>query len=84
MKIVAALVLALSLSAMAKTPTITNVNTAPADSLAVHLPGVGPAIADRIVEERKAGKFSDCADLESRVKGLGDKKMAKLCPFAQF
>lgn len=35
--------------------------------------GIGPALSSRIVEERrKGGNFKDMADLESRVKGVGE------------
>lgn len=71
-----------SLSFGAKTGKV-NVNTAPADSLGAHLPGVGPSIAANIVAVREEGKFSSCADLE-QVKGLGPKKVAKLCPNVEF
>jgi len=62
----------------------TNINTAPADSLAAHLPGIGPTVAERIVTERKDGRFADCADVQSRVKGIGAKKLAKLCLNLEF
>lgn len=42
------------------------------------LPGIGPASSNAIVEERKKGNFTDWADLESRVKGIGNKSAAKL------
>jgi competence protein ComEA len=42
------------------------------------LPGIGPALAKRIVEERgKAGPFRSPSDL-LRVKGIGPKKQAAL------
>ncbi len=45
------------------------------------LPGVGPRIADRIVELRKKrGFFSQVEDL-LRVKGIGPKKLEKIAPF---
>lgn len=44
------------------------------------LPGVGPALARAIVEDRKRnGPFSSIADLE-RVPGLGSSKVARLGP----
>ena len=39
--------------------------------------GIGPAIATKIVAERKKGNFKDWADLETRVSGVGDKNSAK-------
>jgi len=40
--------------------------------------GIGPAIATKIIEERKNGSFKDWNDLVTRVKGIGDKSAAKL------
>ncbi|HPF35043.1 MAG TPA: helix-hairpin-helix domain-containing protein [Candidatus Krumholzibacteria bacterium] len=54
-----------------------DVNTVSADTL-VHLPGIGPALAGRIVAERVAGgPFRDLEDLQ-RVRGIGPKLAAKL------
>ena len=62
-----------------------NVNTAPADSLAATLPGVGPKIAERIVQERTtSGPFASCSDLSARVRGIGAKKLDKICPEVAF
>lgn len=58
-----------------------NVNSAPADSLAAHLPGVGAAIAERIVAARP---FATCDDLTENVKGIGAKKIDKICPLLTF
>jgi competence protein ComEA len=44
------------------------------------LPGVGPAIAERIVAYRtEQGKFSEISEL-MEVKGIGEKKLAQLRP----
>ncbi len=40
--------------------------------------GIGPAIATKIVDERKNGAYKDWPDLIARVKGIGDKSAAKL------
>jgi competence protein ComEA len=41
--------------------------------------GIGPAIADRIIEERKSGgNFKDMKDLEVRVKGVGEENVKKM------
>lgn len=54
-----------------------DLNRAPADTL-VFLPGIGPALAARIVAEREAGgPFRDLDDLQ-RVRGIGPKLAAKL------
>lgn len=54
-----------------------DVNSAPVDTL-VHLPGIGPALAARLVAEREAGgPFRDLEDLQ-RVRGIGPKSAAKL------
>ncbi|MGI4850100.1 MAG: ComEA family DNA-binding protein [Janthinobacterium lividum] len=42
------------------------------------LPGIGPAASKAILEERKKGNFKDWADLEARVKGVGERSAAKL------
>jgi competence protein ComEA len=53
------------------------VNTTTADTL-VHLPGVGPVLADRIIEERThGGPFLDSEDLQ-RVRGIGPRMAARL------
>src|ERR1700712_153244 len=40
--------------------------------------GIGPAIATKIIDERKNGNFKDWPDLVTRVKGIGDKSAARL------
>lgn len=40
--------------------------------------GIGPSMSKEILEQRAKGEFKDWADLQSRVKGLGEKKAAKL------
>ena len=79
------LVLSLALATMAAKKELAgvNVNTAPADSLSAHLPGVGAAIARRIVEGRADSAYATCSDLV-RVRGIGAAKLAKICPLARF
>lgn len=40
--------------------------------------GVGPSMSKAILAERAKGEFKDWGDLQGRVKGLGDKKAARL------
>jgi competence protein ComEA len=59
------------------------INVATADELQ-RLPGVGPVLAARIVEERVAGgPFRTPADLR-RVRGIGAKTGARLAPRLRF
>jgi competence protein ComEA len=54
-----------------------NINTASVEQLTT-LPGVGPALAARIVEHRqKAGSFKAPAELMT-VKGIGEKNFSKI------
>ena len=54
-----------------------NINTAGADELDT-LPGVGPATAQAIIEERESGgPFASIEDIQ-RVSGIGEKKFEKL------
>ena len=60
-----------------------HVNTASAEKLAA-LPGIGPTLAARIVEDRtQRGRFLTLADL-SRVKGVTPKILEKLKEHVQF
>jgi competence protein ComEA len=40
--------------------------------------GIGPAIATKIIDERKKGSFKDWTDFVDRVKGVGEGSAAKL------
>lgn len=64
-----------------KTPV--NVNTASEEELCL-LPGVGPVIAERIVEYRKShGPFSDPDDLKN-VSGIGDGRLSAMRSLLRF
>lgn len=54
-------------------------NNAPADSLEL-LPGIGPVLADRIVEYRKQNRFDSPVDITS-VKGIGPRLFERLRPY---
>ena len=74
--VVPALAVAGSAAKAAPTSKV-NVNTASAEQLAT-LPGVGPALASRIVEYRqKSGSFRATKDVMN-VKGIGEKNFAKI------
>ena len=63
--------------------TIININTATKEEL-ILLPGVGEETADRILIFRKEeGLFKDAKDLK-KIKGIGDKKLAKMIPRIKF
>lgn len=59
---------------------LVNINTAGPDELEA-LPGIGPTLAARIVEDRMAnGPFTTVEEL-TRVKGIGNKLLERLRPY---
>ena len=59
-----------------------NLNTATAEQLQL-LPGIGPALAERIIEERtRRGSFKSVDELD-KVKGIGPRTLAKLLPLVR-
>ena len=60
---------------------IVRINSASAGELQ-QLPGIGPALAQRIVETRSRGRFNSTDDL-LRVPGIGKAKLAKLRDYVE-
>jgi len=54
-------------------------NTAPVDSLEL-LPGIGPVLADRIVEYRLHSRFDSEIDI-TEVKGIGPRMYERIRPY---
>lgn len=50
-----------------------NINTADAATLAAELTGVGPALAEAIVQDRSANGNFDSPESLTRVKGIGER-----------
>ena len=66
-----------------KADELISINTASANELRA-LPGIGPVIAQRIIEEREQhGSFHYAEDLLS-VPGIGDKTLSRIAPFLYF
>lgn len=60
---------------------IVRINSAGVSELQ-QLPGIGPALAQRIVETRNSGRFTSADDL-LRVPGIGKAKLAKLRDYVE-
>ena len=64
-----------------KIGTLIDLNTASAAALEM-LPGIGPTLAQRIVEDReRGGAFASVDDLQ-RVRGIGPRTVEKIAPMA--
>ena len=73
------LMLALALLAASTGFALAQVDVNKADVAALDgIKGVGPSMSKAILDERAKGEFKNWADLQKRVKGLGDKKAGKL------
>ncbi len=59
-----------------------NVNSATAEKLA-ELPGIGPVLAERIVQYRNDNGFFTSPEELVNVKGIGEKKLAAMLPFVK-
>ena len=57
------------------------INSASASELQ-SLPGVGPALAQRIIAERSRGRFASAEDL-LRVSGIGKAKLEKMRAYVE-
>jgi competence protein ComEA len=67
-----------------KTPVVIDVDRASAKELEA-LPRIGPALAQRIVDEREAhGIFGSIEALDKRVRGIGPAMAAALQPLVTF
>jgi hypothetical protein len=57
-----------------------DVNKSPIKDITDSAYGIGPKIGEKLDSVRKASPITSCDDLEKRVKGIGKKKAAVLCP----
>ena len=60
-----------------------NPNSCPADSL-IRLPGIGPAIAGRIVAARAEGVHFACARDLQAIRGIGARTVQRIEPYLTF
>ncbi len=61
-------------------PTLLNINSATSNELQT-LPGIGPNMAQRIIDHRKESGNFNSIDSLTDVKGIGEKTLEKLKPF---
>lgn len=64
---------------IAKQPTIIDMNAAGVEDF-MQLPGIGPSIAEKIINYRKQQSFDQIEDIMN-VKGIGEKKFEKMKPY---
>lgn len=71
------LAIAMLVASMAHALAAVDANTATQAELRT-VPGIGPAIAERIVKERRRTPYQDVADLQQRVRGIGDANIRRM------
>jgi competence protein ComEA len=67
-KFISAIVLTLASAAAFAATDVNKANQAELEAIK----GIGPNMATRILDARKAGSFNNWADLQGRVKGVGE------------
>jgi competence protein ComEA len=73
------LILAIAALAASMGVAFAQVDVNKADATALDsVKGVGPSMSKAILDERAKGEFKDWADFQKRVKGVGEKRAAKL------
>ena len=73
------LILAVAALAASMSMAFAQVDVNKADAAALDsVKGVGPSMSKSIIDERAKGEFKDWGDFQKRVKGVGEKRAAKL------
>jgi competence protein ComEA len=73
------LILAVAALAASMSMAFAQVDVNKADAAALDsVKGIGPSMSKTIIDERAKGEFKDWADFQKRVKGVADKRAAKL------
>jgi len=73
------LILAVAALAASMSVAFAQVDVNKADAAALDaVKGIGPSMSKTIIDERAKGEFKDWADFQKRVKGVADKRAAKL------